>query len=389
MTDIDYNTIAQNLLTDEEKLNDIMVKCQNETDNVSPYVMALYHNLCGTVEKRNYFYNIAIERGNVDAMLDVGSYFEESNPELMIKYLTMAGEINGSGYYKLAIWADKLSNYELMEQYYNLAFEKGYIIAMYNLGFFYQYVIEDSGKAHNIYLKGVNEGCSNCMWALGLLYGEEDDLSFLVDASPVYNSTIENAIYYFKMSVDSGNIFGMQYLAEFYSEIIEDYDEALYYYDMAIENDNLICLEYKGDIYYKLNLYDLMKESYEITLEIFGPDNEDQKNICCRVAKKLGVYYQYIEKNYSKMFEYYNTARVSNPDDNEIPMYLAHYFKDILNDMANWENMMIMSIKKGNHYAYEELIKHCCETQNPITIYKALKPYLNPNSLQCNGQKSI
>ena len=85
------------------------------------------------------YYLMAIEKGNCDAMNNLGYYYHnQKNIPEMLKYYHMAIEKgNGDAMYNLGYYYDEQKNIPEMLKYYHMAIEKEYTYAMCNLGFYY------------------------------------------------------------------------------------------------------------------------------------------------------------------------------------------------------------------------------------------------------------
>ena len=197
------------LSNNEKKLiikNDVYLinvddKIKNNNFNFKEHVklLCVIGSLCYIHKKYNkmiYYYNIAINNGNVSAMNKLGHY-----------------------YY------DVKKNYSEAVKYFKMAIDKGNANAMHNLGYYYDDIEKDYVNAIKYYMMAIDKGNACAMNNLGLYY-------YHIEKDYV------NAIKYYMMAIDKGNLDALNNLGIYYYNIEKDYVNAIKYYIMAINNGN-------------------------------------------------------------------------------------------------------------------------------------------------------
>ena len=173
------------------------------------------------------YYLMAIEKGNITSMKDVGDYYKNIE-----------------------------ENYDLMKQYYLLAIEKGDISCMDKLGSYYKSTEKNYDLMKKYYLKAI-----------------EKDYSFaMVHLADYYRYIEQNydlMTKYYLMAIDKGNICAMDKLGSYYKSTEKNYDLMKKYYLMSIEKNNYTNSLIELGSYYELieKDYDLMKKYYFIGIE--------------------------------------------------------------------------------------------------------------------------
>jgi TPR repeat protein len=89
---------------------------------------------------------MAIEKGNVYAMYNLGLYYNEEEKD-----------------------------YEQMKKYYLMAIEKGYDDAIFNLGFYYEDVEKDYEQMKKYYFMAIEKGNQYAIWRLKQFYKDNND----------------------------------------------------------------------------------------------------------------------------------------------------------------------------------------------------------------------
>ena len=125
----------------EKMLN--LFNLYNEDEYVS-YMLGLYYeSICINYTKMEKFYISSAKKGMVDSMVKLGNY-----------------------YYTIG-------KYESMKYYYNMAADKDNILALFYLGFYYQFIEINYNKMKNYYIKAIFLG---------------DDLNSLNNLNIYYNT---------------------------------------------------------------------------------------------------------------------------------------------------------------------------------------------------------
>lgn len=121
-----------------------------------------YHGNIIKHYKAILYYEIAIEKGNTDAMIHYALFCEgeQHNYDDAIIYYNMAIEKgNSNAMTKLALYYEnELKNYDEAIKYYNMAIEKGNVSAMINLALYYEKKIENYEEAIKYYEMSIANG---------------------------------------------------------------------------------------------------------------------------------------------------------------------------------------------------------------------------------------
>ena len=157
------------------------------------------------IKSARYYFLMAIEKGDDDAISNLAQMYEEQNkPESAKKYYKMASEKGCLiSSYNLAQIHEKEDNFNLAIKYYKIAIEGGDSDAMYALADLYTKQAK-YGLAKKYYRMAISKGDSDAMSNLGFMY--LDELKFGL------------AQKYLKMAVEKGNVYGMLNLADLYHQ---------------------------------------------------------------------------------------------------------------------------------------------------------------------------
>src|SRR3989344_246982 len=227
-------------------MDDLLYICRNlDIDKYDLYKYMLnrigyYAFNLGEYDIAKKMWLMAIEKGNDQAMCNLGSYYKniEQNYDKMKKYYLMAivkgndqAMCNLGSYYK-----NIEHNYEEMKKYYLMAIEKGNDLAMSNLGLYYQQIEHKYDEMKKYYLMAIEKDNNQAMCNLGLYYQQIE---------PKYDEMKK----YYLMAIEKGNDLAMSNLGLYYKQIEHNYDEMKKYYLMAIENGNertmyMLCKHY-------------------------------------------------------------------------------------------------------------------------------------------------
>lgn len=151
-------------------------------------------------------------------------------------------------------------NYQPLVNYYLREVEKGNVIAMYGLGFHYQFHEKNEGKMDYYYCMAIQHG----------------------DRDSYINYT---NYYYYDMTKNKNNI-KMGYLYQF---IKKDINKMLFYYHKEIEEDGNSkgeAFNMLGYYYYTIGDYDKMKHYYKMAINLGDVTSMNE----------LGYYYESCEK---------------------------------------------------------------------------------------------
>jgi TPR repeat protein len=245
-----------------------------------------------------------------------------------------------------------------------------------------------------------------------------DDMNLFNLGQYYYNiqKNYPQAVEYYTISAEKGNIKAMNKLVYYYCYIEKNYTKSNEYYVMAMEKENSIAknkqnnypkdiqyymmaveavekgdssaMNYLGDYYYYNNEKNTEKaiEYYMMAVEKgnsksmfkLGCHYHNEKNYPETVKyymmaiekgnsfamNNLGVYYKDIEKNYPKAFEYYTMA-IEKGNSNAI-FNLGYYYHYIKENYPKAIEYYIMAIKKKINNA----LKHIIKITTPLKRYK-------------------
>jgi TPR repeat protein len=291
------------------------------------YIVGLYcyhiHKNCDEMIK---YYLMAIEKGNSDAMYQLGYYYKNiTNYDEMIKYYLMAIQKgNCDARYQLRDYYKNIENYDEIKKNYLMAIEKDNSDAMCKLGDYYKN-IKNYDEMKKYYLMAIEKDNSYAMCQLGHYY---KNISYVRKYGQYqiicYKSIFTNynfMIKYYSMAISRGNSHAMYKLGNYHEKISHDYKEMKKYYLMAIANNDNCNAMFKMAVYYDYtkNNYHKMKKYYLMAID----------KGCCKSMINLGLHYQYSEKNYDEMQKYYLMA-IRKKNINAM-FFLAKYF-DIIGD---------------------------------------------------------
>jgi TPR repeat protein len=155
---------------------DIIKEINNESvyniiiSNIDKDINGTFYNYLGLLymnglyieksERRGiFYYNKSIKKENINAMNNLGHYYEKQKDyKHMMEYYLMAIEKGSStSMYNLAVYYKNKKDYINMEKYYLMAIEKGNINAMNNLGLYY-YDIKDYINMEKYLLMAIEKG---------------------------------------------------------------------------------------------------------------------------------------------------------------------------------------------------------------------------------------
>lgn len=187
----------------------------------------------------------------------------ERNPELAVKYLTMAAE---KGYLKsqidlglIYLDADSpVADIDKALEWITLTAKKGDAFSQYVIGhYFYSgdYLPLDEVKGYHWLLESASNGCERAMVELGMIYKER--ASELLEQEDFTESnkknSYDNAMLSFKWlkeAADLGEEEAMFYVGVYYYSgfgVEKDLDNALYYLNLAIDNGNDAAIDFKNE----------------------------------------------------------------------------------------------------------------------------------------------
>ena len=225
-----------------------------------------------------------------------------------------------------------------MIKYYEESCKKGNVIAMYELGHYYEDE-EDYTNMIKYYLMAIEKDDVDAMCNLGCYYQEQEDYV--------------NMTKYFLMAIEKGDESSMNNLANYYYDIKDDDENAIKYWLMAIEKNSNDAINNLADYYRDKDQIDNMMKYYNMGIE--KGDNDSLFN--------LGSYYE-DEEDYDNMKKYYLEAIDKEHDDAMLALS-DYYYKKIHSDLEidavkNMLKYAIMAIDYNDDYL-EEFEDKCKE----------------------------
>jgi tetratricopeptide (TPR) repeat protein len=238
---------------------------------------------------------------------------------------------DGILYNYIALYFKEQKDHDNMMKYYQMAIEKGIVYTMNNLGHYYKEQ-EDYDNMKKYYLMAIGQNNSNAMSYLGYYYQEKKDyvnmMKYLLMAFGQNNSNAMsylgyyyqeqkdyvNMMKYLLMAIDQNNSNAMNYLGYYYQEQ-KDYDNMMKYYLMACKkgsryaNDTINdYLEYKNGAKYADQVKEFMNDwnklKYKRYIDIKYVDDVDTCVVCygenihsvivpkCRCTKQVSICFE-------------------------------------------------------------------------------------------------
>jgi hypothetical protein len=166
-------------------------------------------------KEKNYdymiiYYEMAIKKNDVEAMILLAKYYERRDPKKYENYMLLAieeDENNVEALNNIAFYYHKNNNNSEAKKYYLLAIEKGHAMSTWQLANLFKDE-QDIESMKKYYLMGIEKDEVNAMYNLGLYYQENDDLL--------------NTKKYFTMASAKGNKSAAGFLVK-----IEEYEKSL------------------------------------------------------------------------------------------------------------------------------------------------------------------
>ena len=166
-------------------------------------------------KEKNYdymiiYYEMAIKKNDVEAMILLAKYYERRDPKKYENYMLLAieeDENNVEALNNIAFYYHKNDNNSEAKKYYLMAIEKGHAMSTWQLANLFKDE-QDIESMKKYYLMGIEKDEVNAMYNLGLYYQENNDL--------------QNTKKYFTMASAKGNKSAAGFLVK-----IEEYEQSL------------------------------------------------------------------------------------------------------------------------------------------------------------------
>jgi len=200
-----------------------------------------------------------------------------------------------------------LKNYQLAENYYKKAVNKGSVAAMNNLGILYEYHLQSPDKAKNMYAQASEQNNRKATYNLALLhkthfqnYTKAEEYYLLaidqgeVDAhfnlANLYVNELQQpkqAINYYQRASDLGHLKAMSNLAYLFVEVEKDYAEATFYFKKVLEdgllyNEDFLDISEDHPLHFHF-LFLLAKEEYHFLVSCFHSEKAKQAQLVDRL----------------------------------------------------------------------------------------------------------
>ena len=140
----------------------------------------------------------------------------------------------------LGIYYMKIKDYNRMKEHYMSAIEDGNILAMFNLGLYYDSIEKNHEYMRKYYMMAADKGDIDAMCNLGVYYRDNNNYTEMEKC--------------FLMAADKGNIDVMCELGEYYREN-EKYTEMKKYFLMAANSGDTNAMCSLGEYYYDTSNY--------------------------------------------------------------------------------------------------------------------------------------
>ena len=230
------------------KLNQIKDK-----ESISSIYALVYHLGLKEYDKAEKYYLKAIEKGNVDALFNIGNlYSDQKEYDKAEKYYLKAIEKgNVDALFNIGNLYSDQKEYDKAEKYYLKAIEKGNVDALFNIGNLYSDQ-KEYDKAEKYYLKAIEKGDVDALLNIGYLYSEQNKY--------------DKAEKYYLEAIEKGNVDALLNIGYLYSDQ-KEYNKAEKYYLEAIEKGNVDALFNIGNLYSDQKEYDKAEKYYLEAIE--------------------------------------------------------------------------------------------------------------------------
>jgi TPR repeat protein len=266
-----------------EKIKPTSKTLSESKDGFTEYIFGLYYDKEEEDDdKMVKYYKMAAEKGNVVAMYELGHFYDENeDTNNMIKYYSMGVEHGDiDSMCNLGCHYQDLKDYPNMLKYWSLAIEKGDSGSMNNMANYYD-DINDDENALKYWLMAVEKGDTDAMNNIALYYQNKEQN--------------DRAIEYYNMAIALLDDEAMYNLGSYYEEE-EDSENMLKYWNMAAENENVDAMlslteYYKKQIYLasddasKTNSINNMLKYALMFINLDDENFDDFQNICKNVFK--------------------------------------------------------------------------------------------------------
>jgi hypothetical protein len=283
--DNDCNLIK--IIDNVNEIKELALKCKKEKN---------YENMI-------IYYEMAINKNDVEAMVLLAKHYERRDPKKYENYMLLAieeDENNVEALNSIAYYYHKNDNNSDAKKYYIMAIDKGHAMSTWQLANLFKKEKDIESMKH-YYLMGIEKGEENAMYNLGLYYQENNDL--------------QNTKKYFTMASAKGNKSAAGFLVQ-----IEEYEKSLlpkpyhtnlnteqldqYLANSMIQMGNIsVQLPSKNQIQTKRDLESIINN---VNTEV--GNIRQYRNLIPRIAKLLG-YLEYLSEELGLQVQTHNFCK--------------------------------------------------------------------------------
>ena len=276
------NFISKNIKKIQKMIND-------DDDHIMNKYAVYYHDVKHNRNRAKKYYTMAIDKGNINAMANLGYYYhhEEQNVVLMKKYYMMAIENKNSfAMLQFAFYFQENDNVDMMIKYFKMAADYGNPYALYYTSEYYL-KHNDYDMAEKYLLMSID--CENHEVSDGRIKSIN-----MLAKTYLYLKKYHLAIKYFKMAIEHNHIESMIELGIYYGNE-KNYDLMIKYFIMAFDNGNNDVVKYMADYLYLIEMYCLVDHPKFISKLMEDSKSKKYISAFLKNAKKMtcSICYRY------------------------------------------------------------------------------------------------
>ena len=225
----------------------------------------------------NIYYSMAIERGYIDAIYKLGYFYETKDGVKAEKYYLEAVKYgNSKAMYRLAHFYYKIKNLSRAEKYYLLAIENNNEKAKKNIAFYFEKIKKDYRCAIEYYLKQFDDTCdAKIMYRLGVCNHK------------IYN--FSEATKYFTMANNQDDVKSFYRLRYYYIKGEEKHNLLKLYIKNQKYVDRKTIIQLVKDVWENINCISQGEQFVEI-LKSFKLHSNDDVSVLLRMFANLFQY---------------------------------------------------------------------------------------------------
>ena len=240
------------------------------------------------LQKKGSMLSEHLSESDMELLEKADNYLDQKKYDLALTVLNSIHSKDTTVFYHIGLCNDELNDFSEAKRYYNMAIEKGDVDAMNNLANLYTTEKDGINQAEKYYKMAIEKGCADAMYNLALLYknnkedigraekyykmaiekehvGAMNNLGFLYATN---KNDLNQAEKYFKMACERGNVVAQFNIAFLYFVQRKEKYLALEYITKALEHG----IEREFKLYYPLILLwnDDFEKSSSIALPLFN-----------------------------------------------------------------------------------------------------------------------